>query len=86
MAQMSKKFREMGGEVYVDAERVKKSSEALREAPHRSPALSSSGLPASDLIPRVSRIHLSASAVASRWMDGRDKHDHYACHPQERAE
>ena len=30
MAQMSKKFREMGGEVYVDAERVKKSNEALR--------------------------------------------------------
>jgi phosphomethylpyrimidine synthase len=29
MAQMSKKFREMGGEVYVDAERVKKSNEAL---------------------------------------------------------
>jgi len=29
MAQMSKKVREMGGEVYVDAERVKKSSEAL---------------------------------------------------------
>ena len=29
MAQMSKRFREMGGEVYVDAERVKKSNEAL---------------------------------------------------------
>jgi len=29
MAQMSRKFREMGGEVYVDAERVKKSNEAL---------------------------------------------------------
>jgi phosphomethylpyrimidine synthase len=29
MAQMSKKFREMGGEVYVDADRVKKSNEAL---------------------------------------------------------
>jgi hypothetical protein len=27
---MSAKFREMGGEVYVDAERVKKSNEALR--------------------------------------------------------
>ena len=30
MAQMSKKFREMGGEVYVDAAKVKKSNEALR--------------------------------------------------------
>ena len=30
MAQMSKKFREMGGEVYVDADRVKKSNEALK--------------------------------------------------------
>ena len=30
MAKMSKKFREMGGEVYVDAERVKKSNEALK--------------------------------------------------------
>jgi hypothetical protein len=29
MAQMSAKFREMGGEVYVDAARVKKSNEAL---------------------------------------------------------
>ena len=29
MAQMSQKFREMGGQVYVDAERVKKSNEAL---------------------------------------------------------
>ena len=29
MAQMSKKFREMGGEVYVDAAKVKKSNEAL---------------------------------------------------------
>ena len=29
MAQMSAKFREMGGQVYVDAERVKKSNEAL---------------------------------------------------------
>ena len=29
MAQMSKKFREMGGEVYVDADKVKKSNEAL---------------------------------------------------------
>jgi hypothetical protein len=28
--QMGKKFREMGGEVYVDAARVKKSNEALR--------------------------------------------------------
>jgi len=30
MDQMSAKFREMGGQVYVDAERVKKSNEALR--------------------------------------------------------
>ena len=30
MAQMSAKFREMGGQVYVDAERVKKSNEALK--------------------------------------------------------
>jgi phosphomethylpyrimidine synthase len=30
MAQMSKKFRDMGGEVYVDADRVKKANEALR--------------------------------------------------------
>jgi phosphomethylpyrimidine synthase len=30
MAQMSKKFGEMGGEVYVDAERMKKSNEALK--------------------------------------------------------
>ena len=30
MAQMSQKFREMGGQVYVDAERVKKSNEALK--------------------------------------------------------
>jgi phosphomethylpyrimidine synthase len=29
MAQMSAKFRDMGGQVYVDAERVKKSNEAL---------------------------------------------------------
>ncbi len=29
MAQMSAKFREMGGQVYVDADRVKKSNEAL---------------------------------------------------------
>ena len=29
MAEMSIKFRAMGGEVYVDAERAKKSSEAL---------------------------------------------------------
>jgi len=29
MAEMSKKFREMGGQVYVDAEKVKKSNEAL---------------------------------------------------------
>ena len=29
MDQMSKKFREMGGQVYVDAEKVKKSNEAL---------------------------------------------------------
>ena len=28
--QMSAKFREMGGQVYVDAERVKKSNEALK--------------------------------------------------------
>ena len=27
---MSAKFREMGGQVYVDAERVKKSNEALK--------------------------------------------------------
>jgi hypothetical protein len=27
---MSAKFREMGGEVYVDAERVKKANEALK--------------------------------------------------------
>jgi phosphomethylpyrimidine synthase len=30
MAEMSAKFREMGGQVYVDAERVKKSNEALK--------------------------------------------------------
>ena len=30
MDQMSAKFREMGGQVYVDAERVKKSNEALK--------------------------------------------------------
>jgi hypothetical protein len=29
MAQMSKKFRDMGGQVYVDADKVKKSNEAL---------------------------------------------------------
>ena len=29
MREMSKKFREMGGQVYVDAEKVKKSNEAL---------------------------------------------------------
>jgi len=29
MAEMSAKFREMGGQVYVDAERVKKANEAL---------------------------------------------------------
>jgi phosphomethylpyrimidine synthase len=29
MDAMSKKFREMGGQVYVDAEKVKKSNEAL---------------------------------------------------------
>ncbi|MDX2202000.1 MAG: phosphomethylpyrimidine synthase ThiC, partial [Hyphomicrobiaceae bacterium] len=29
MAEMSRKFRDMGGQVYVDAERVKKSNEAL---------------------------------------------------------
>jgi hypothetical protein len=29
MAEMSRKFRDMGSEVYVDAERVKKSNEAL---------------------------------------------------------
>ena len=30
MAQMSQKFRDMGGQVYVDADRVKKSNEALK--------------------------------------------------------
>ena len=30
MAEMSAKFREMGGQVYVDADRVKKSNEALK--------------------------------------------------------
>jgi phosphomethylpyrimidine synthase len=30
MAQMSQKFRDMGGQVYVDAARVKKSNEALK--------------------------------------------------------
>ena len=30
MAEMSAMFREMGGQVYVDAERVKKSNEALK--------------------------------------------------------
>jgi hypothetical protein len=30
MREMSRKFRAMGGQVYVDAERVKKSNEALR--------------------------------------------------------
>jgi hypothetical protein len=30
MAHMSAKFREMGGQVYVDADRVKKSNEALK--------------------------------------------------------
>jgi phosphomethylpyrimidine synthase len=30
MDQMSAKFREMGGQVYVDADRVKKSNEALK--------------------------------------------------------
>jgi phosphomethylpyrimidine synthase len=30
MAQMSAKFRAMGGEVYVDAAKVKKSNEALK--------------------------------------------------------
>jgi phosphomethylpyrimidine synthase len=30
MAQMSAKFREMGGQVYVDAERAKKANEALK--------------------------------------------------------
>jgi phosphomethylpyrimidine synthase len=29
MAQMSQKFRDMGGQVYVDADKVKKSNEAL---------------------------------------------------------
>ena len=29
MAEMSEKFREMGGQVYVDAEKVKASNEAL---------------------------------------------------------
>jgi hypothetical protein len=29
MAEMSRKFRDMGGEVYVDAARVKKANEAL---------------------------------------------------------
>ena len=30
MDQMSAKFREMGGQVYVDADKVKKSNEALK--------------------------------------------------------
>ena len=30
MAQMSAKFREMGGQVYVDADKVKQSNEALK--------------------------------------------------------
>jgi hypothetical protein len=30
MAEMSRKFREMGGNVYVDAAKVKKSNEALK--------------------------------------------------------
>ncbi len=30
MAEMSEKFRDMGGQVYVDAARVKKSNEALK--------------------------------------------------------
>jgi hypothetical protein len=30
MAEMSRKFRAMGSEVYVDAEKVKKSNEALK--------------------------------------------------------
>ena len=30
MAEMSAQFREMGRQVYVDAERVKKSNEALK--------------------------------------------------------
>ena len=30
MAEMSAKFREMGGQVYVDADRVRKANEALK--------------------------------------------------------
>jgi hypothetical protein len=30
MAEMSAKFREMGGQVYVDADKVRKSNEALK--------------------------------------------------------
>ena len=82
MAQMSKRIREMGGNAYVGAERVKKRNEALQKASAKRSQLSSRAL-----FPRSNSAR--APERGDSWMPwtpafagaGKPRHDRAQDHP-----